>query len=170
MKNFRTHINFIVLHFIIFILLIVYTLNVENRQTQMQVMILSVAIVISFFMLISSLIKKITVTDEKIIIKTLLKTTVIEIKNISYGYSLSAMGRFVLIVNDGSHTAMVSSLMNGFNDLVQLVSNKITEEEKKAFDIITEGSLKRKYAVYMFVMVLIVALLVYGVLTSYHLL
>lgn len=170
MKNFRTNINFIVLHLIIFILLIVYTLNVENRQTQMHVILLSVAIVISFFMLISSLIKKITVTDDKIIIKTLLKTTVIDIDSISYGYSLSAMGRFVLIVNDGNHTAMISSLMNGFNELVQLVSSKITEDEKKAFDIITEGSLKRKYTIYMFIMVFIVALLIYGVLTSYHLL
>lgn len=170
MKNFRTNTNFIILHFIIFFLLFIYTINVENRQTQMHVMLLSVAIVISFIMLISSLIKKITVTDDKIIIKNLLKTTVIDIPNISYGYSLSAMGRYVLIINDGAHTAMISSLMNGFYDIVELVSNKITEDERKAFDIITENSLKRKYVVYTFVMVLIVAILVYGILTSYHIL
>lgn len=168
MKNFRTNINFIILHFLIFILLIIYTVNVENRQTQMHVILLSVTIVISFLMLISSLIKKITVTEDKIIIKNMLKTTVINTADISYGYALSAMGRFVLIINDGTHTAMISSLMDGFHDIVKLVSSKITEEEKKAFDIIAENSLKRKYIIYMFIMVLIVALLIYGVLTSYH--
>ena len=135
----------------------------------MHVILLSVAIVISFFMLISSLIKKITVTDDKIIIKTLLKTTVIDIDSISYGYSLSAMGRFVLIVNDGNRSIMVSSLNDGFENLVSLVSSKITDEERKAFDIITPASLKRKYMIYAFVMTLIVALLVYGIITSYHL-
>lgn len=170
MKNFKTNTNIIILHFIIFILLFAYTINVENRQTQMHVILLSIAIVISFIMLISSLIKKITITDDKIIIKNLFKTTVIDIPNISYGYSLSAMGRYVLIINDGTHTAMISSLMSGFNEVLELVSSKITEDDKKSFNMITSNSLKRKYIIYMLVMVFIVALLVYGILTSYHIL
>lgn len=79
------------------------------------------------------------------------------------------MGRYVLIIHDGNRSVMVSSLSDGFSELVNLVSEKITEDERKAFDIITPASLKRKYIIYAFVMTLIVALLIYGIITSYHL-
>lgn len=156
------------LHIIIFLLLIVFASNVENRQTQLNVILLSVMVVISSFMIISSLIKSVTVTDDKIIVRSLLKKTEIDIKNISYGYALSAMGRYVLIIYDGSHSVMISSLLDGFSDIVQLVSEKITEDERKAFDIITPSSLKRKYIIYAFVMTLIIAMLIYGIITSYN--
>ena len=93
MKNFRTNKTFITLHVIIFLLLIVFALNTENRQTQLNVMLLSAMIVISFFMLISSLVKGLTITDDKIIVRSLFKKTELNIKDISYGYALSAMGR-----------------------------------------------------------------------------
>ena len=102
MKNFRTNKTLIALYITIFLLIIVFALNTENRQTQFNVMLLSAMTVISFFMLISSLVKSITITDDKIIVRSLLKKTELEIKNISYGYALSAMGRFVLIIHDGS--------------------------------------------------------------------
>lgn len=169
MKNFRTNKTFIGLHVIIFTLLIIFALNSENRTTQLNIILLSAMVVISLFMLTSSLIKSVTITDDKIIVRSILKTTTLDINNISYGYALSAMGRFVLIVNDGNRSIMVSSLNDGFENLVSLVSSKITDEERKAFDIITPASLKRKYMIYTFVMTLIVALLVYGIITSYHL-
>lgn len=169
MKNFKTNKTFIALHIIIFILLIVFALNTENRQTQLNVILLSAMVVISFFMLISSLVKSLTITDDKIIVRSLLKKTELNIKDISYGYALSAMGRYVLIIHDGTHSVMVSSLSDGFSELINLVSEKITEDERKAFDIITPASLKRKYVIYAFVMTLIVALLIYGIITSYHL-
>ncbi len=169
MKNFKTNKTFIALHIIIFVLLIIFAVNTENRQTQLNVILLSVMVVISFFMLISSLIKSVTITDEKIIVRSLLKKTELEIKDISYGYALSAMGRFVLIIHDGTHSVMISSLSDGFTELINLVSEKITEDERKAFDIITPSSLKRKYIIYAFVMTLIIALLIYGIITSYHL-
>ena len=169
MKSFKTNKTFIALHIIIFILLIVFALNTENRQTQLNVLLLSAMVVISFFMLLSSLVKSLTITDDKIIVRNLLKKTELDIKNISYGYALSAMGRYVLIIHDGNRSVMVSSLSDGFSELVNLVSEKITEDEKKAFDIITPASLKRKYIIYAFVMTLIVALLIYGIITSYHL-
>ena len=169
MKNFRTNKTFILLYILILALLIIYTINDVNRQSNLNVKLLSVMIVIVFAMLISSLLKKVIVTEDNIIVKSLFKTTIIEIDKIGYGYAISAMGRFVLIINDGTHTAMISSLMNGFNEIVALVSSKIVEEERKAFDIITENSLKRKYIIYAFVMTLIVALLIYGIITSYHL-
>lgn len=169
MKNFRTNKTFIALHVIIFILLIIFSLNSENRTTQLNIILLSAMVVISLFMLTSSLIKSVTITDDKIIVRSILKTTTLDINNISYGYALSAMGRFVLIVNDGNRSIMVSSLNDGFENLVSLVSSKITDEERKAFDIITPASLKRKYMIYAFVMTLIVALLIYGIITSYHL-
>lgn len=169
MKSFKTNKTFIALHIIIFILLIVFALNTENRQTQLNVLLLSTMVVISFFMLLSSLVKSLTITDDKIIVRNLLKKTELDIKNISYGYALSAMGRYVLIIHDGNRSVMVSSLSDGFSELVNLVSEKITEDERKAFDIITPASLKRKYIIYAFVMTLIVALLIYGIITSYHL-
>ena len=169
MKSFKTNKTFIALHIIIFILLIVFALNTENRQTQLNVLLLSAMVVISFFMLLSSLVKSLTITDDKIIVHNLLKKTELDIKNISYGYALSAMGRYVLIIHDGNCSVMVSSLSDGFSELVNLVSEKITEDERKAFDIITPASLKRKYIIYAFVMTLIVALLIYGIITSYHL-
>ena len=169
MKNFRTNKTFIALHVIIFTLLIIFALNSENRTTQLNIILLSAMVVISLFMLTSSLFKSVTITDDKIIVRSILKTTTLDINNISYGYALSAMGRFVLIVNDGNRSIMVSSLNDGFENLVSLVSSKITDEERKAFDIITPASLKRKYMIYAFVMTLIVALLVYGIITSYHL-
>ena len=169
MKNFRTNKTFIGLHVIIFTLLIIFALNSENRTTQLNIILLSAMVVISLFMLTSSLIKSVTITDDKIIVRSILKTTTLDINNISYGYALSAMGRFVLIVNDGNRSIMVSSLNDGFENLVSLVSSKITDEERKTFDIITPASLKRKYMIYAFVMTLIVALLVYGIITSYHL-
>ena len=154
---------------IIFLLLIVFALNTENKQTQLNVILLSSMVVISFFMLISSLVKSLTITDDKIIVRSLLKKTELNIKDISYGYALSAMGRYVLIIHDGTHSVMVSSLSDGFSELLNIVSEKITEDERKAFDIITPASLKRKYVMYAFVMTLIVALLIYGIITSYHL-
>ncbi len=154
---------------IIFLLLIVFALNTENRQTQLNVILLSSMVVISFFMLISSLVKSLAITDDKIIVRSLLKKTELNIKDISYGYALSAMGRYVLIIHDGTHSVMVSSLSDGFSELLNIVSEKITEDERKAFDIITPASLKRKYVMYAFVMTLIVALLIYGIITSYHL-
>lgn len=169
MKSFKTNKTFIALHIIIFILLIVFALNTENRQTQLNVLLLSAMVVISFFMLLSLLVKSLTITDDKIIVRNLLKKTELDIKNISYGYALSAMGRYVLIIHDGNRSVMVSSLSDGFSELVNLVSEKITEDERKAFDIITPASLKRKYIIYAFVMTLIVALLIYGIITSYHL-
>ena len=169
MKSFKTNKTFIALHIIIFILLIVFALNTENRQTQLNVLLLSAMVVISFFMLLSSLVKSLTITDDKIIVRNLMKKTELDIKNISYGYALSAMGRYVLIIHDGNRSVMVSSLSDGFSELVNLVSEKITEDERKAFDIITPASLKRKYIIYAFVMTLIVALLIYGIITSYHL-
>lgn len=169
MKSFKTNKTFIALHIIIFILLIVFALNTENRQTHLNVLLLSAMVVISFFMLLSSLVKSLTITDDKIIVRNLLKKTELDIKNISYGYALSAMGRYVLIIHDGNRSVMVSSLSDGFSELVNLVSEKITEDERKAFDIITPASLKRKYIIYAFVMTLIVALLIYGIITSYHL-
>lgn len=169
MKSFKTNKTFIALHIIIFILLIVFALNTENRQTQLNVLLLSAMVVISFFMLLSSLVKSLTITDDKIIVRNLLKKTELDIKNISYGYALSAMGRYVLIIHDGNRSVMVSSLSDGFSELVNLVSEKITEDERKAFDIITPASLKRKYIIYAFVMTLIVAFLIYGIITSYHL-
>lgn len=169
MKNFKTNKTFIALHVIIFILLIIFALNSENRTTQLNIILLSAMLVISIFMLISSLIKSVTITDDTIIVRSILKTTTIDINKISYGYALSAMGRFVLIVNDGSHSIMVSSLNDGFENLVSLVSSKITDEERKSFDIITPASLKTKYMIYAFVMTLIVALLIYGNITSYNL-
>ncbi len=168
MKNFKTNKTIVMLHIVIFLLLIVFASNVENRQTQLNVILLSVMVVISSFMIISSLIKSVTVTDDKIIVRSLLKKTEIDIKNISYGYALSAMGRYVLIIYDGSHSVMISSLSDGFSDIVQLVSEKITEDERKAFDIITPSSLKRKYIIYAFVMTLIIAMLIYGIITSYN--
>lgn len=169
MKSFKTNKTFIALHIVIFLLLIVFAINTENRQTQLNVILLSAMVVISFFMLISSLVKSLTITDDKIIVRSLLKKTELNIKDISYGYALSAMGRYVLIIHDGTHSVMVSSLSDGFSELVNLVSEKITEDERKAFDIITPASLKRKYIMYAFVMTLIVALLIYGIITSYHL-
>lgn len=169
MKNFKTNKTFIALHVIIFILLIIFALNSENRTTQLNIILLSAMIVISLFMLVSSLVKRVIITDDKVIVRSLLKTTSLDINKISYGYALSAMGRFVLIVNDGSHSIMVSSLNDGFESLVSLVAAKITDEERKAFDIITPASLKSKYMIYAFVMTLIVALLIYGNITSYHL-
>ncbi len=169
MKNFKTNKTFISLHMIIFLLLIVFALNTENRQTQLNVILLSSMVVISFFMLISSLVKSLAITDDKIIVRSLLKKTELNIKDISYGYALSAMGRYVLIIHDGTHSVMVSSLSDGFSELLNIVSEKITEDERKAFDIITPASLKRKYVMYAFVMTLIVALLIYGIITSYHL-
>lgn len=169
MKNFKTNKTFITLHVIIFVLLIVFALNTENRQTQLNVILLSVMVMISFFMLISSIVKSLTITDDKIIVRNLLKKTELNIKDISYGYALSAMGRYVLIIHDGSHSVMVSSLSDGFTELLKLVSEKITEDERKAFDIITPASLKRKYIIYAFIMTLIVALLIYGIITSYRL-
>ncbi len=154
---------------IIFLLLIVFALNTENRQTQLNVTLLSAMVVISFFMLISSLVKSLAITDDKIIVRSLLKKTELNIIDINYGYALSAMGRYVLIIHDGTHSVMVSSLSDGFSELLNIVSEKITEDERKAFDIITPASLKRKYVMYAFVMTLIVALLIYGIITSYHL-
>ena len=84
MKNFRTNKTLIALYITIFLLIIVFALNTENRQTQFNVMLLSAMTVISFFMLISSLVKSITITDDKIIVRSLLKKTELEIKNISY--------------------------------------------------------------------------------------
>ncbi len=169
MKNFKTNKTFIALHMIIFLLLIVFALNTENRQTQLNVTLLSAMVVISFFMLISSLVKSLAITDDKIIVRSLLKKTELNIIDINYGYALSAMGRYVLIIHDGTHSVMVSSLSDGFSELLNIVSEKITEDERKAFDIITPASLKRKYVMYAFVMTLIVALLIYGIITSYHL-
>ena len=169
MKNFKTNKTFIALHVIIFILLIIFALNSENRTTQLNIILLSAMIVISLFMLVSSLVKRVIITDDKVIVRSIFKTTSLDINKISYGYALSAMGRFVLIVNDGSHSIMVSSLNDGFESLVSLVAAKITDEERKAFDIITPASLKSKYMIYAFVMTLIVALLIYGNITSYHL-
>ncbi len=169
MKNFKTNKTFIALHVIILLLLTIFSINIENRQNQLNIVLLSTMLVISCFMLISSLLKKITLTDDKIIVRNIFKTTSVDIKNINYGYVISAMGRYVLIVHDGSHSIMISSLMDGFADLVNIVLSKIEDSEKKAFNIITPTSIKRKYIIYAFVMTLIVALLLYGIITSYHL-
>lgn len=170
MKNFKTNKTYIILHIVIFVLLLVFALNIENRQTQLNVMLLSAMLVISFFMLLSSMLKSITISDDKIIVRSMLKKTEIDINNIIYGYVLSAMGRYVLIIHDGNHSAMVSSLSDGFLELVNIVSKKLNDDERKSFDIISPSSLKRKYIIYIFVMMLIIIMLIYGIVTSYHLL
>ncbi len=169
MKNFRTNKTIVLLNIIIFILLLIFVSNEENRQTSLHVVLLSFMVVISFIMVITSLVRKVTITEDKIILNNVLKNTSIDINKISYGYAISAMGRYVLIVNDGSHSIMVSSLMDGFYDLVSLVADKISEDERKSFDIITESSLRKKYIIYAFILSLVTAMLIYGIITSYHL-
>lgn len=129
---------------LILVQLLVYALNEKSRVEQLNTVLLSVLIVILLFLFLSSLSRRITFTDNIIAVKGIFKTTELNYNAINYGYLISALGRYVLIVSDGTKTATISSVVDNFYDIVQKVYVKLNDEDKESFSKINLGALKLK--------------------------
>lgn len=129
---------------LILVQLLVYALNEKSRVEQLNTVLLSVLIVILLFLFLSSLLRRITFTDNIIAVKGIFKTTELNYNAINYGYLISALGRYVLIVSDGTKTATISSVVDNFYDIVQKVYVKLNDEDKESFSKINLSALKLK--------------------------
>lgn len=167
MRNFRTNKVYLVFQFIISVLLIVLAVLNGNGDSKTNAALIYIMVAVSLVIFGSSAVRKVSVTEDNVfIIRNMFKSVKIELDCIKYGYALSAMGRYVIIINDGKKSAMISSLISGFIHLERLIASKIGDEERGSFDIITEKSLKMKSAAYMCFMLLITALILFAILKS----
>lgn len=166
MRNFRTNKVYLVFQFIISVLLIVLAVLNGNGDSKTNAALIYIMVAVSLVIFGSSAVRKVSVTEDNILIRNMFKSVEMELDSIKYGYALSAMGRYVIIINDGKKSAMISSLIGGFIHLERLIASKIGDEERGSFDIITEKSLKMKSAAYICFMLLITALILLAILKS----
>lgn len=168
MKSFKINKTILWLNIIIFILLLIFTFNEINRASKTHTILLFIMLCISLYMVISSIVRKVVITDDEIIVKQLFKSSSININNINYGYTISAIGRYGLLLSDGHNVVMITSLIDGFFEILESLLNKIPNESKEKFHVINNSTLKRKYITYAFILTLVSAMILYGIIKSYN--
>ena len=171
MKSFSTKKLYILLQLIILILLVIFSINPENRQTDMHTFLLAVMLFVITFVFVISVTRKLIIDDNgDMIFKGFLNSKIINISNINSAYIVNSLGRYVLIVTDGERTGVCSSLVNNFKDVVNYVSPYASNENSESFNEIDDFAINKKTKLYTFFLVIITAFLIYGNVTSYHIL
>lgn len=167
MQDFRTNKLYMFLQGLILVQLVVYAANEKNRVEQINTVLLSVLIVIFLYLFFSSISRRITFTDNNLTVKGIFKTTELDYNAINYGYLISALGRYVLIVSDGTKTATISSAIDNFYDIVQKVYIKLNDEDKESFDRINLNALKLKSNMFIIFMLIVNIAFLYINVKSY---
>ena len=159
MQNFKTSPRHIIIQGILLISLIFFTLQNRNLDGVMRMPILLIvdAIAVSFFL--SSIIRRVTLSDSIITVKTFFRTSSVSLDSIEYVQGLSALARWVIILNDGKHTVIMTSLINGLDKIAEVIKQKLPEDEKDKLIAVTNKSIaskKRTYDLLLIVLTLIV--------------
>ena len=166
MQNFKTSFRHIITQGLLFVALIIFTLQPNNFDGVMRMPILLLVDGIAAIFFISSLMRKITVTEDAITVKNFMRTSTVNINSLQYAQSLSAFARWVVILNDGKHTVIMTSLTDGLAEIVEKVTPKLPNEEKDKLVAVTKESVaskKRTYDILMFGMTLVVC---YGIIRN----
>lgn len=163
MINFRTSARHLITQGVLLASLIVLTMTAgENDSvTRVPVIIIVDGAVLIFFL--SSLLRRVTINGDRLECKTLLRIVEINISTIQYAQALSAFGRWVLILNDGNKTAVLTSLLDGMDKIVEILRPHLKDEDLKRIEILTPYKIKTKKRIYDSIMVLLIGIVWYGV-------
>lgn len=167
MQSFRTPKRHLFSQGLLLLCLLIFTSRPENLEAAMRLPVLLIVDVIVLVFFVSSFFRKVTLTDTTLIAKSVWKRSEVELAGITYAQSLSAFARWVVLLNDGKHTVILSSLIDGLDLIAEKVKPLLPESEKSKLDAITPASVASKSRVYDSVMIMLALIVCYGIFKSF---
>lgn len=143
-----------------------FTLQEENLDAVARLPVLLIVDVIAAAFFLSSFMRRITITENEITVKTVLRTSSVNLGEIGYAQSLSAFARWVIILNDGKHTVIMTSLCDGLDKIAKTVAERLPESEKSKLAAVTPESVASKKRVYDSVMIMLCLIVGYGIVRN----
>ena len=166
MQSFKTSFSHIITQGALLLCLALLTFQESSTNAIARAPVLLIVDFIVAFFFISSLIRKVIVAENKITVKTILRTSSVNLDTIEYVQSLSAFARWVIILNDGKRTVIMTSLCDGLDKIADTVTERLPEGEKHKLAAITPKSVATKKRVYNSVMIMLCLIVVYGIIKS----
>lgn len=164
MQNFRTSARHLITQGILLASLMVFTMLSENFNSITKVPVLLIVDFIVFGFFLASIVRRVTIEGDKLESKTLFRKSSVQISQIEYTQALSAFGRWVLIINDGNRTVVLTSLIDGLEKILEIIRPTLKEEDFKRIELITAAKIKSKKLVYDSVMIFLSAIVWYGII------
>lgn len=167
MQDFKTSKNHIILQGVLLFSLLVLTFSqhANTSPIHLPVMLIVDTIVLIFF--VASLMRKVTITNDEIIVKNYTKVSKVNLNKITYADGLSAIARFVIILSDNKSSLVFSSLIDDFDKIVDILNSKLPEDEKDKLYKLNKHDIAAKKRSYNFLMIALTCIVWAGVLKSF---
>lgn len=167
MQHFKTNFVITVLYLIIFLLLLLFLISVAySKESSIHIFIVTALTFVACFAFAKALFRRLTIDDKGLSYSMLKSKRYIAFEDIEDIHILNGLGRFVLIITSqsGAHI-VVSSLFSRFDTILEQLKPHANEAEQNALNnaLIL---LKRQARSYIFLMVVIIALLIYVLLNA----
>lgn len=154
MQNFKTSKSHIIVQGLLLCSLVILTfINKSNNSLHLPIMLIVDVIVLTFF--ISSLMRQVTITENEVIVKHYFKVSKVDLNKITYADSISAIARWVIILSSDKGSVIISSLVDDFDKIVNLLNAKLPEDEKDKLSKLNKNNIDEKKRGYNFLMIVL---------------
>lgn len=163
MKNFRTSASHLITQGLLLACLLVLTMMGRDFDsvTKMPVLIIIDVIVFGFFL--ASIVRRVTIDGDILESRGLFRKFSVRISKIEYVQAMPALGRWVVILNDGKNTAVITSLVNDFSSILGMVRKDLNGENLERLEGVTDKKIKSRKIIYDCIMILLSVIVCYGI-------
>ncbi|KAA0259421.1 hypothetical protein FHQ18_00650 [Deferribacter autotrophicus] len=136
--------------------------------SHVKIIVLIVLMIFVLFNLLSILKRKVEVKDEVIIVHALLGTKQIKYNEIKDAVFLYLKGRTVLILADDEKFVFLSSVVDGFEKIIDLLKEKVSEDIKEKLALFDyKRNNKSKKLLFAFLIIAIIFFFTFGTLNFF---
>ena len=132
-----------------------------------RIILLSIVSFILLANIIGAFKKRVIIDGNNLTVITFFKKAVLEIDKIEYFHKMSPLTKYVVILNDGVKTCVITSQIKGFYDIFQELAGKVEGEMKENFDSIDKSLVISKVRLTYLSRVVLLSLATYVVLKGY---
>ncbi len=161
MKVFKVSILDIITQVLLLCLLVFIAYQELKLNDMIRIILLSIVSFILLANIIGSLKKKVMIEGNSLTIITFFKKAVLEIDKIEYFHKMSPLTKYVVILNDGNKTGVITSQIKGFYDIFVTLGEKAEGEMKESFDSIDKSLVISKVRLTYFSRVVLLGLATY---------
>lgn len=167
MKVFKVSKLDIITQIFLLLLLGLVAYNELKLNDMIRIILLSIVSFILLANIIGALKKKVIIDGNNLTVITFFKKAVLEIDKIEYFHKMSPLTKYVVILNDGKKTGVITSQIKGFYDIFQELSEKTEGEMKEGFDSIDQSLVISKVRLTYISRVVLISIATYVFLKGY---
>ncbi len=167
MKVFKVSFLDILTQVLLLFLLIFIAYQELKLNDTIRIILLSIVSLILLANIIGALKKRVIIDGNDLTIITFFKKVVLEIDKIEYFHKMSPLTKYVVILNDGNKTGVITSQIKGFYNIFQELSEKANGEMKECFDSIDKSLVMSKVRLTYLSRVVLLGLAMYVALKGF---